>query len=447
VKKLLICSPSHAVHGGVETIIADLCRHLPGSGWDAVLGLGRGSRFNDVARYREAYPDLPVIEIDGVGGTRQARQEGLRRAIRAFGPDIVLVARVFDAYPVVATLKGSVNAPRLAVTIQVYEPHYLFDARSYKDQIDLCVTSGALVSRAAIEWAGLPEERVVSIPGGVRRPEVAVAPRNPRALLRLGYVGRLDAGQKRIRDLIGFLQILEREDLPYHMDVVGTGPSEAELRDRLAELVNTGRVAFHGWLNREALYHRVYPQLDCLVHFAETEGVTIAPREAMAHGAVPVISRFVGLAVERQFVHELNALTFPVGDVATAVACVRRLFAERGLLHRLSANAMRSQGGMYSFEGATSAWVEALDRCLAQPLRTGKLPRASFAADGRLARLGVPPWLAQRIRDFLGRRHEHADPGSEWPTGSGLLTLEASNSIRRFAQDLEAERAEPAIHA
>jgi hypothetical protein len=165
----------------------------------------------------------------------------------------------------------------------------------------------------------------------------------------------------------------------------------------------------------------------------------------MAHGVVPIVSRFVGLAVEGQFVHQVNALTFPVGDVEAAAACVRRLFEEPGLLLRLSENAMQSQRGRYSFDGATRAWAEAFDRCLAQPARTGDLPRVPFLPDGRLTRSGVPPWLAQRVRDLLGRRHDHTDPGSEWPTGSGLMTPEAADSIRRFGESIEAARAESTI--
>jgi glycosyltransferase involved in cell wall biosynthesis len=445
MRKLLICSPSHAIYGGVESIVADLCRHLPAFGWDAMLGLGKGGQSNDVERYRKAYPDLPVIGIDGTQGTRQARREGLVKAIRDVSPDVVLIARIFDAYQVVSALKRKRGAPRLAVTIQAYEPHYLYDARLYQRHIDLCVTSGEMLRRASIEWAGVPAERVVSVPGGVRAPEVPVSPRDGGDVLRLGYAGRLDPGQKRIGDLVALLEILERWNFRYRMEIVGTGPAEAELQRRLGPLVKAGRVSFHGWLAGRVLYQKIYPELDCLVHFAHTEGVTIAPREGMAHGVVPIVSRFIGLAVEGQFVHELNALTFPVGDVEAAAACVRRLFEEPRLLRRLSENAMQSQRGRYSFEGAMRAWAEALDRCLAQPACTEDLPRVPAPPDGRLARSGVPPWLAQRVRDLLGRRHEHTDPGSEWPTGSGLMTPEAADSIWRFGESLEATRAESTI--
>ncbi len=443
--RVLICSPSHAVYGGVETIVADLCRHLPAFGWDTLLGLAKGARFNDVTRYRAAYPDVPIVEIDGVRGTRQARREGLLETVQRIRPDIVLIARLFDAYHVVSVLKRSHGRPRLAVTIRGYEPHYLFDAQLYRDYVDLCVADGRMICRAAVEWVGLPEERVESIPGGVRPPEVEVSAREPGDLVRLCYVGRLDAGDKRIRDLVRLLEILEEWSFPYRLDIVGTGPAASEVRARLARLVELGRVSFHGWLNHEALYRKIFPVVDCLVHFSPSEGVTIAPREAMTHGVVPVVSRFNGLAVERQFIHEMNALTFPVGDVEAAAACVRRLFEEPGLLRRLSENAMQSQRGRYSFDGAMRAWAEAFDRCLAQPARTGDLPRVPFPPDGRLTRAGLSPWLAQRLRDLLGRHHDHSDPGSEWPTGSGLMTPEAADFIRRFGASLEAACAEPTV--
>lgn len=443
--RVLICSPCHAVYGGVETIVADLCRYMPAFGWEIVLGLGKGAHFNDVARYRVAYPDVPIVEIDGVRGTRQARREGLVQTVQEVRPDIVLIARLFDAYHVVSVLKRSRGGPRLAVTIRGYEPQYFFDAQLYREHIDLCVADGRMIRRAAVEWTGLPEERVDNIPGGVRPPEVDVSARNFGDVLRLGYVGRLDAGDKRIGDLVGLVEILEVWRFPYRLDIVGTGPAATDLRARLAPLVEVGRVSFHGWLDHEALYRKIFPVLDCLVHFSPSEGVTIAPREAMAHGVVPVISRFIGLAVERQFVEETNALTFPVGDVRAAAACIRRLLAEPGLLRRLSENAMRSQRGRYTFEGATRAWAEAFDRCLGQPVRTGDLPPVPFPADGRLTRSEVPPWLAQRVRNLLGRRHDHSDPGSEWPTGSGLITPEATDSIRRFGESLEATCAESTI--
>lgn len=428
-RRLLILSPSHAVRGGVETIVNDLARELPARGWETVLGLGAGARFNDVDAYRAAHPELPIVPVDGSGGTRQARVEAISSVMRRVRPDVVLAARVFDAYAAVARARRRGGGTRLAVAIRACEPHYLYDARLHRDGIDLCVVDGELLRALAIDWSGLEPDRVVSIPGGIRPPEVPVGPREARGVLRIGYVGRLEQSDKRVLDLVPLVAQLDAAGLEYRLSIVGTGPDEAELRDRLRGPIAEGRVRMEGWKTQSELYREIFPALDCLVHLSPAEGVTIAPREAMAHGVVPVISRFLGLRSEAQFVHGANALTFPVGDVALAAAELGRLAAEPGLLARLSAAAMRSQPGPHSHAGTMDAWARALDASMDRPPVTGEPPAAEPAADGRLARLGLPPGLAQRVRDLLGRRMVHGDPGSEWPTGSGLLTPEAAREI------------------
>jgi len=436
-KKLLICSPSHAVYGGVETIVNDLCWELPKRGWDTVLALGRGSRFNDVDSYRAAYPGLPIVEIDGLRGTEQSRLEALKRLIRRERPNIVFSARIFDAYAAVGSLKEHVDAPRLAVAVRGYESPYLYDLRMYRDIIDLCVVDGNLLAAAATRWSGLAEERVVSIPGGIRPPSVPVVPRIAGNVLRIGYVGRLAQSDKRVLDLIPFIAKLEESRVSYHLSIVGTGPEEDDLREKLQDYVSAGKVRFTGWQGHDELYREVYPNLDCLIHLSAAEGVTIAPREAMVHGVVPVISRFIGLKSEGQFRNEVNSMTFDVGDMDRAVAAVRKLANEPGLLERLSKCAMTSQVGKYTFDGSMNAWAEAFEQCVEQPRLSGPLPRVSFPAEGRLNRFGLSPWLAQRVRDLAGRKQVHGDPGSEWPTASGLMPSDAAADIFRFAAEYE----------
>lgn len=434
MKKLLICSPSNSLVGGVETIVNDLCRELPKRGWETVLGLGKGTRFNKVESYQAAYPDLPILEIDGTKGTRQARIEALMAVIEKFRPDIVLSARIFDAYEAINHCKKRHPKLRFAVTIQVYEPQYLYDLRKNLECVDLCITSGNLLKLAAVKWAGLPFNRVVSVPGGVSMPTLKPVPRRPRSPLRLGYVGRIEQSQKRVLDAESFVRHLDNQQLEYTFDIVGTGEASSELQHRLGPWVRRGRVTFHGWKSKEQLYLDIFPNLDCLIHFAHSEGVTIAPREAMAHGVVPVISRFIGLEAENHFVHELNCLTFPVGDCEFAARNVGLLVREPGLLERLSRNAISSQLGEYTFEGSMDAWAAAFERCLKQPVTIPQFATA-HAIDGRLARIGFSPYIAQRVRDVLGRTHVHDDPGSEWPTGSGSITTAAADEIMRFGTD------------
>jgi len=438
---VLICSPSYAVRGGVESIINDLTRELPSRGWDAVLGLAKGSHFNDVSRYREAHRDLPIVEIDGTRGTRQARVDALKTIIRRVKPDIVLSARIYDVFPAVSSLKSTGKSPRLAITIQGYESQYFYDAHLYRDNLDLCVAAGNMISKAAVEWCGLPEERVVSIPGVVRPPFCEPTPRRLGEQLHIGYVGRLDQSDKRVLDLVSLVRFLDQTDLRYLFRVVGDGTEREVMCESLKDQIAQGRLVFEGWKNHTQLYEEVYPNLDCFVNFSPAEGVSVGGGEAMAHGVVPVVSQCIGIKTEQQYVEGVNSLTFPVGDIATASGNILRLWDEPGLLTRLSSEAARRmRDGRYSFSSVIDSWADAFDRCLAQPPRTGALPSVSPAKDGRLASMGFPPAVAQHLRNFVGRRHNHADPGGEWPTGSGLLTEDAATEIMRFAAEYENSR-------
>lgn len=435
MKRVLICSPSNAIRGGVEDVVADLCRGLPQRGWEPLLGLAKGSRFNNVQAYCDVYPDLPIVEVDGTSGTRRGRVESLIRVIEATRPDIVISARIFDAFEAVRELKAAGKPVRLLPLVSVYEAPYVFDVKLYRDHIDLCAVVSKLLAAAVREWCGMPESRIAILPAGIQ--PALTHTRHPGSRLRIGYVGRLEQEQKRIFDLIPFLQTLDSTGIGYSLDVAGTGPSTEKLKAQLDPWIRGGSVVLHGWQDRKALYEKIYPSMDVLIHFAQVEGVPIAPREAMLHGVVPVVSRFMGLAAEGQLLHERNCLIFPIGDTRAAVDCILRLTREPGLMERLSASAMVSQEGLYSMEGSLDAWANALDRCLDLSVSRGANPVAHWPADGRLARLGLPPAMAQAIRRVLGRKHIHDDPGGEWPTSGGPMSAMQAREILEFASRFE----------
>ena len=439
--RLLIVSLSHNPRGGADRIVADLCRELPSQGWDTVLGLTQGAVFNIPDRYTEVHRNLSTIEVDGTLGTRTGRLRSLKNVIRKVSPDVVLSMRVFDVLEAVSLLK-SVNqssAPRLVMGIRAFESPYFADLRRFRENIDFCVTSGNLIADACYRVAGIEADRVESIGGGVKSPSVVVYPRNPGSTVRLLYAGRLEQPQKRVLDLIEFVRCLKHLRVDFRLDVCGTGPEELNLIQELRPLIDAGRISFHGWVSEAELYSRYYPNADCFVHFAAWEGITISPREAMAHGVVPVISEFSGLHSEKQFLNGINALTFPVGRPDCAAMNVMSLMSTPGLFPKLSQAAMDSQSGRYSFAGSIDAWRDVLNKSLSLPPKSGRFPRMPERIHGRLSRLGVPASLQHWARSVFHRPIRYADPGSEWPTCSGLMTQEEHQEIVTFGDFREAE--------
>lgn len=434
MKKVLICSRASSLIGGVESINLALCRELSPAKWDVRLALTKGTRFNRPERFVAAYPDVSIIEINGTGGTRQARLEVLQKMLRREQPDIVLNMRVFDVYEAVAHHKRKGHETRLVAGIRCFETPLLYDASLYRENVDFFVTSGELIARCCREWAGIDTQRVANIPGGIRIPEEIPLRSRPGYPLRLGYVGRLEQGQKRILDLVEVLAELDRSEIDYVFELAGKGPDEKALLDRLRPWLEDGRVRFHGFVNEEGLYERVYPNIDIFLHFAHTEGVTIAPREAMAHGSVPVISKFSGLEEEGLYRDGENCLVFAVGDSQQAVAHIVRLKDDARLFRKLSEKARASQAGNYSYHGSIQGWEKVFEKSLALPSLCGTVPQVSDHETGRMRRLIPFPWLRQRIRNFFHIHPQHSDPGGEWPTHSGSMPAEADTAIIRCMQ-------------
>lgn len=418
--RIFIPTLTHSLAGGVERIQETLATELPKRGFEVLFGFVKGARFNDPGKFRAAFPLMRGIDIDGTSGTAYGRRRALRRAIEHLDPDLVLCARVFDVYPACAELKLRGHRLRLVTTVQAYEPDFLFDLARYADFVDSVVTSGELLARAVRRFTSV--EHAVSIPGGVMKPRrTRVAHDGP---LRIGYVGRIEQVQKRILDLPLLAEELERRGVPFELRVAGAGSMSGELRARLP------RMQFDGWMSVDELYDRVYPELDVFVHFAEFEGLTIAPREAMAHGVVPVVSRFAGA---EDFDHEVNALTFPAGDVRAAADAIERLHRDRALLERLSAAARASQSGKRSEDGAVDAWEQLLCETLARPRRAGASLPPAPRDRGLLARAGVPDALAELVRRI--RKRQHSDPGSEWPHWSGIRDEVLAAQLEQFARE------------
>ena len=82
-------------------------------------------------------------------------------------------------------------------------------------------------------------------------------------------------------------------------------------------------------------------------------------------------------------------------------------------------------------------WANAFRKCMEKPSKRAENIQITFPSDGRLDRTGLHPWLAQRIRDIMGKRHLHVDGGGEWPTGSGLMAEGNEETIMNLVKRLD----------
>lgn len=126
--------------------------------------------------------------------------------------------------------------------------------------------------------------------------------------------------------------------VPGKMLVIGTGPLDAELKQRATDLGVADRVVWYGHATADELvgaYHAAtalwFPST------ARSEGFGLVQVEAMASGCPVVNTAIPGSGVAWVCRHEREGLTAAVNDPVGFAAAANRLLAEPGLRDRLSA--------------------------------------------------------------------------------------------------------------
>jgi glycosyltransferase involved in cell wall biosynthesis len=409
---ILFCSQAAHVGGGVETWLDDLAAVLTARGWHVVVALARG-RHHDPRQYLDRHPHANSIPIDGSLGFREQRLDSLLKLFQGVSPDIIFPVNLADALYAAAVWKSRGGTARLVTGMQkIKDPGMTEDLIICSDFIDLATTISRRVAGELRRQLPLEPDRIVHIPTGVPSPKLPVVSRD--RLRSAAFIGRLDQSEKRILDLVELIERLRGKEIDFH--IVGSGPEEAGMRERLKE---NRRVHFHGLMRRADLYEQIYPRADALLLFSKYEAGPMVAWEAMAHGVVPIVSDFTGRTEEGVIRHGENALVFPVGDVERAAELVRDSM-KAGALTSLSSNAEAGLPAEYRFEGFAGRWDSELRATLERPPRRGspdRLPRQ--VSPGALARLGFGERATLLLRRLLRRKHVHSDPGGEWPHSYG----------------------------
>lgn len=192
--------------------------------------------------------------------------------------------------------------------------------------------------------AGVPADRISVLHNSVRPPAPA-SPEEVKALkARLGMaddervvlaIGRL-SHEKGHLDLISAFAGLRtaHPGLVAKLVIVGDGPERNKLETAVSSLGLSERVIFAGHNNNVRVF---YAAADLLALPSHTEGSPNVVLEAMAAG-VPIVATAVGGVPEIVEDNE-SALLVSAGDLSAMATAIARLFTDKELARRLTANA------------------------------------------------------------------------------------------------------------
>jgi hypothetical protein len=249
---------------------------------------------------------------------------------------------------------------------------------------------------------GAPTESITLIANGIDPAPFEAAAARPRGQgkrIELGFLGRLEHGQKGVMHLPGIVRALDAQGVPFRLRIAGKGRHESELCTALAGEIASGRVEMLGALG-PASVPGFLADTDALLFTSHFEGCPNALLEAMMAGVVPISSRIEGTT---DFLVAEGETGFLCGtdDYACFADYAAVLERDRARLGRMSAAVAAAARARLTNATAAAAYAALFAEVMAAPPPAWHpRPWSQFRRDPNFQR-SWSEWLPNRFRQRL----------------------------------------------
>lgn len=213
-----------------------------------------------------------------------------------------------------------------------------------------------------LKEAGIPEDQIrcitmpVACPKRLDREYCVGAERE----IRIGYAGRIDGfegSQKRMDLILRYIEELEKTGIRYRFELAGDGEATEEMRNQLDRMIINNRIIFLGRLPHEEMDH-FWRSQDICINLSDYEGHSITQMEAMANGAVPILTDVSG--VRDDVLDGVNGFIIPLEHYKLAVEKTCFLYSHPDELVKMGKKAHQEILEKNNAEKYMSLWGELL---------------------------------------------------------------------------------------
>ncbi len=336
--------------GGTPTVVRELAIRLRDASRATVIEVACLSKWGPVAdELRDA-----GVAVSALGATGPAdllvTLWRLIRLIRRQKYDTVF-SFLLHANFVAAAASLRLHDVRWIQSIQTTQPdprwHWQVQ-RLAQHAAEVVVVPSPSAARAAADWAGVPEEKLVVIPNAIDVADWASStPREPGECFAAGepypitFLGRLDP----IKDVPTLLKAVGLLGGLVKLDVYGDGQDRPRIEALIAAENLRNRVTLHGAVDRP---QTALAGSGMLVLPSLAEGFGLVLIEAMTAG-VPVIATDVA-GIWDVVRNGQTGLLVPPGDAAGMAAAIRSIVSNSELRRRLTTAARSDVQSRFSWE-------------------------------------------------------------------------------------------------
>lgn len=236
----------------------------------------------------------------------------------------------FDIFLAACIVKKTI-LPDLHIVAVIHndESIYYDTYYNWRECIDECLVISSRMKKALVE-KGFPSKKIKELYWKIYcEDEFTKQYSQYNEQIHIGYAGRLTKRQKRVDLILDAAEKLIKRGVDFILQMAGTGDYEETLRSEIASRKLTHNVILEGLID-----HKEIPQFwkrqDIYLSCSDWEGHSISQSEAMAAGAVPVVTDTSG--VEDDIREGYNGYIVPLEDVNAIADRIEYLYLNRDVL-------------------------------------------------------------------------------------------------------------------
>lgn len=353
-KKILFDLRNGMVLGGVESWVYSLARELKEKGYQGLYLAGdeAGVRAADntfparILAYRELHKEKDKVKLC------------LREIIKNL-PCTVLCNFPQNIFWSACIAKKLFPDRVRIVAVQHNDEQLYYETYAlWQEYIDKCMVISFRIEEKLLS-VGMEKDRVGCLGWTVPCEEGINRTWSKDGMcLQIGYAGRVTVTQKRVDQLPELAVKLNERGICFQMNIAGAGDYSETLQERAKAEGLQECIRLEGCIDRSDI-PAFWKRQDILVSCSEWEGHSISQSEAMASGAVPVITDVSGAADD--VTDGYNGYIVDIGDVDGLADRICRLYHNRDMLRKMGQNAHRTIYERQAHMDQAAFWVGLLE--------------------------------------------------------------------------------------